>query len=117
MNSFLTLISIFLPIVFGGNSSAGVTVRPGDGVYQVGTPVTIILEDVHFCAWIQVQVEGLEPDEYTAIGDCDTGVGVAEVTFIQPVKVSEIKLTPYWFNGDPCRYWTALVDMRFEALE
>lgn len=114
---FLSIITIFLPFIMGGNSSAGVTVRPGSGVYPVETPVTVILEDVHMCAWIAVQVEGLEPGEYLTSGGCDTGVGVAEVRVLVPAKVGKITLTPYWFNGDPGRLWTALTKLEFTGGE
>ncbi len=114
----LMLISIFLPIVLGGGSSSpGVMVRPGDGVYPVGMPVSIILEDVHMCAWIAVQVDGLEPDEYLATGSCDTGLGIVELRVLVPATVERVSLTPVWFNGDPCRIYTARMQMQFEAGE
>ena len=116
MNIFLSLISIFLPIILGGNSSAGVTVRPSDGVYPVGTPITIVLDDVHMCAWIAVQVDGLEPDEYLAEGDCDSGLGVATVWVLVPATVQRVTLTPVWFNGSPCQTYTARTWLEFEAM-
>lgn len=100
MNGLLALISIFLPYVMHG--ATGPIVRPGPGTYPVGTPVTIILDDVHMCAGMRVEVDGLEPGEYLGGGNCDTGVGVAEFRVLVPAEVRRVTVTPMWFNGDPC---------------
>ncbi len=59
---FLAFISIFLPMVFGNHQS--VSTRPLPGAYPVGTPITIILDDVHACAGMRITVDGLEPGEF-----------------------------------------------------
>lgn len=100
MMRLLALISIFLPLITRG--SPGVEVRPGPGVYPVGTPITIVLEDVHMCAGMRVEVDGLEPGEYLGGGSCDTGIGVAEFRVLVPAEVRRVTVTPMWFNGDPC---------------
>lgn len=109
----LALISIFLPYVMRG--ATGPIVRPGPGTYPVGTPVTIILEDVHMCAGMRVEVGGLEPGEFTGGGSCDTGVGVAELVVLVPANVTHITVTPMWFNGDPCEAVDVVTAMEFEA--
>lgn len=108
----LALISIFLPYVMRG--ATGPIVRPGPGVYPVGTPVTIILQDVHMCGGMRVDVDGLEPGEFTSGGSCDGGVGVAELVVLVPATVTQIMVTPLWFNGDPCEAESVETFFEFE---
>lgn len=104
---------IFLPLI--ALVLVAANVRPVSGTYPVGTPVTIILEDVHSCAGMRVEVDGLEAGEFVSGGNCDLGVGVAEVTVLVPATVTRINVTPLWFNGDPCE--TQLIETwyKFEA--
>lgn len=113
MNGLLALISIFLPYVMRG--ATGPIVRPGPGTYPVGTPVTIVLDDVHMCAGMRIEVDGLEAGEFTSGGNCDSGAGVAELVVLVPATVTHITVTPLWFNGDPCE--TAEVATWFEFEE